>query len=131
MKVKHFFITVTIIGIASLFSTNMAYAYPWLSPYAYCMNNPVKFVDPDGKSPIYDPEGNFLGTDDEGLHGTSIVMSVENFTQGMAHKDASNFYRDMNNEDAYNKMNAHYNNLPNRPDYDGFVTIVAALQEVN
>jgi len=29
----------------------------------------------------------------------------------------------MNNEDAYNKMNAHYNNLPNRPDYDGFVTI--------
>ncbi|MDP4237974.1 MAG: hypothetical protein Q8904_00695 [Bacteroidota bacterium] len=24
--------------------------YYWITPYAYCMNNPVKFVDPDGKA---------------------------------------------------------------------------------
>jgi hypothetical protein len=27
----------------------LAEKYPWMSPYAYCMNNPVKFIDPTGK----------------------------------------------------------------------------------
>ena len=27
--------------------------YFWMTPYAYCANNPVKYVDPDGKDAIY------------------------------------------------------------------------------
>ena len=27
--------------------------YFWMTPYAYCANNPVKFVDPDGEFPVW------------------------------------------------------------------------------
>lgn len=27
--------------------------YFWMTPYAYCANNPVKYVDPDGKTPTF------------------------------------------------------------------------------
>ena len=58
--------------------------YPW-SPYVYCGDNPVNAVDPDGRTPIYDIKGNFLGTDNMGLQGHYYVMDSKYFKQGMPH----------------------------------------------
>ena len=53
----------------------MADKYPSLSPYNYCAWNPMKLVDPDGReySPIYDPNGVFLGCTSEGFSGNVYI----------------------------------------------------------
>ena len=102
--------------------------YKSMSPYNYCLNNPVIFVDPDGRapSPIYDYNGNFLGTDNQGLQGKAIIMNKENFTQGMSHEYAMNIGVDLSTATisnfAYNRISSHYQSLPSRPDYDGYLT---------
>ncbi|GAB3433088.1 RHS repeat domain-containing protein [Niabella aquatica] len=107
----------------------------WVSPYGFVQNNPISRVDPTGAfdNPIYDREGNFLGTDDRGLQGAPIIMNKEDFTQGMAHADAvkkdlapnggAEYYKAIPDWNNYYDFYNHYNSLPNRPDYDGFVTI--------
>ncbi|MEN2436845.1 hypothetical protein AAH994_15635, partial [Weeksellaceae bacterium A-14] len=113
----------------------LAEKMPNFSPYAFSNNNPIIFVDPDGRSasPIYDTEGNFLGTDNQGLQGKAIVMNKSDFSQGMKHEDAMNkdlapnggteYYDAIPGYTDYVKFYNHYNNLPNRPDYDGFISI--------
>jgi len=48
--------------------------YPQISPYAYCNWNPIKYVDPDGRSySDFDEDGNYLGTShDNWWHNTFV-----------------------------------------------------------
>ena len=83
----------------------------------------------EGKiSPIYDVNGHFLGTDDEGLQGDAIVMRREDFRQGMSHEDALSKATYINSFDALLRIYSHYNNLNNRPDWDGFITISEGIR---
>src|SRR5690606_38812164 len=47
----------------------MAEVQPNKTPYHFVSNNPINRIDPTGmlEHPIYDEDGNFLGTDDKGL----------------------------------------------------------------
>lgn len=109
----------------------MAEKYYSISPYAYCANNPVNAIDPDGKrmSPIYGLDGDFLGTDDKGLQGVPIVMDKKDYKPIMSHAEALSKDKDINSfnsDDAFEKFMQHYNQLPNRPDYDGYLTLEEA-----
>ncbi len=110
-------------GISSAIICPLAEKYYGISPYALCGGNPVMYIDPDGRSPIYDTDGNFLGTDDNGLQENYIVMSSENFKQGMNPDDAISLNTTPNDNDAYEQIMSHYQNLPNRPDWDGYLTL--------
>ena len=116
-------------AIVLMCGSSIANAWPWMSPYAYCLGNPIIFVDPDGRNPIYDTEGNFLGTDNMGLQGNYYVMDAKNFKQGMSHQEVGDFaiMGDLS-KSVLEKIDKHYGNLPTRPDYDGFVTVSEGIE---
>jgi RHS repeat-associated protein len=105
--------------------------YPHLSPYAYCAGNPVRYVDPDGRNPIFNRKGIFLRVDDWGMKGDALFfdMDKKDFTFKYSHEEAVRMDLGKNsllNDEAKELYLNTYNNLPNRPDWDGYITLKEA-----
>jgi RHS repeat-associated protein len=114
----------------------LAHKVPSWSPYSFVQNNPINRIDPDGAldAPIYDTDGEILGTDDQGLQGKAIVLNKSDFTQGMSHSDALSKnlgVGGLNGDGAKTKLVDNFNGLKDRPDYDGKLTFGEVTKHSN
>jgi len=98
--------------------------------YAYALFNPMHWTDPTGLflNPIFDWDGNLLGTDNLGIQGEAIIMAGKDFIQGMSHEEAlakgtlrSNLPL-VFDPNVLNKIDNQTASFWKRPDWDGYLT---------
>jgi len=51
----------------------LAEKIPWMSPYAYCSDNSINRIDPDGKDDYFDSKGNFVRHIDTRINNILII----------------------------------------------------------
>ncbi len=89
-----------------------------MSSYGYCYNNPVNFVDPDGRAPFgdyFDNKGNYMGSDNINDKKIYIVSNNSLFTpQYSAFNPPTNFYNKNGevNREVGQKNSANITSLP-------------------
>ena len=69
----------TLLSVFMLFLTTGASAFPFISPYAYCHNNPVLLVDPDGMDDYFSNNGRFMYSTSKGSKvyvGNNLITTV-------------------------------------------------------
>ena len=108
----------------------LAEKYYHISPYAWCGNDPINMIDVDGRFPVYDSLGYFLGVDEFGLQGEAIIMDREMFENGMPIEESTklNLGTDVLSSEALTRYQSHYNTLPSRPDWEGIVSIYEGIR---
>lgn len=96
----------------------MCEKYYWISPYAYCLNNPVKFVDPDGRVPRIYVETQGVGhafiTTGEGKNTTVYTygrygdLDKNKSSSGMLSRSGEGVLIIMKGEEALNYIKQEY-----------------------
>ncbi|MDR0863800.1 MAG: hypothetical protein LBO74_02565, partial [Candidatus Symbiothrix sp.] len=79
----------------------LAEKYYSISPYAYCGNNPIKYVDPDGKD-LFDFRGNFIARDN-----THIIRVIN---RDGTETTLSRFYAYSGSNTAVSNILSYYGN---------------------